>query len=151
MSFIRLNTGGFGKQYRTSDSFPSTATESCKQAWNTRHAVVSQAGVGVSVASHQVVGHHLSCRWSRGRCVVGVSRRGWQKIENGKFLCEVQSLLIRCELQSREIRAGRGGGSRQLLQPHIKPFHCSTPAGTRTQCLLLGVLALTRLFRGKLL
>ncbi|KAG7240052.1 hypothetical protein INR49_028055 [Caranx melampygus] len=30
-----------------------------------------------------------------------------------------------------EIRAGRGGGSRQLLQPHIKPLHCSTLAGTQ--------------------
>lgn len=61
-------------------------------------------GVGVAVASHQVVGHHLSYCWSGGRCVLGwgVCCRGWQKIENGKFLCEVQSLLIRCELQSRD-------------------------------------------------
>lgn len=48
--------------------------------------------------------------------LLGVGSR--EKIENGKFLREVQSLVIRCELQSRDQRRKVWSGARQLAKIH---------------------------------
>lgn len=93
---------------------------------------MSPAGVSVSLSQ--------SAKLLRTTCVAAglgpgcggggaVWLSGRQKIENGKFLCEVQSMLIRCELRSKDGSGEGRVGCGQLLQP----CHSLPGAPARTQ------------------